>query len=262
MSNVPQPRVHLPNEVVSHECAPRSTVDLVGLRFRHRGDAGARSVADRDERAAHRARHQHVPPGRRQAARGGRDDDVVNLRRGNRRRAALAGNADGLGESRRTIYAAPGIDATRGIAAGSVRLRRAAVARDPRRASGRRRAGAHTPPALELRHHLAGRGKYRRQCWGPSELDQGRLQNSSVRGNQTGRHVQHRACPGSRSSGFSGSEVCRRIYAVHHRYERSEFVGRRCSSPDPISGNSIPEGGCRRCFSTTPMCLPTGMVFY
>ena len=38
--------------------------------------------------------------------------------------------------------------------------------------------------------------------------------------------------------------------------------GRRCSSLDPISGNSIPEGGCRRCFSTTPMCLPTGMVFY
>ena len=45
---------------------------------------------------------------------------------------------NGRGESRRTIYAAPGIDATRGIAAGSVRLRRAAVARDPRRASGRR----------------------------------------------------------------------------------------------------------------------------
>ena len=100
------------------------------------------------------------------------------------------------------------------------------------------------------------------ECWGPSELDQGRLQNSSVRGNQTGRHVQHRACPGSRSSGFSVSEVCRRIYGVHHRYERSEFVRRRCSSLDPISGNSIPEGGCRRCFSTTPMFLPTGMVFY
>ena len=97
------------------------------------------------------------------------------------------------------------------------------------------------------------------RCWVLSELDQGRLQNRSFRGGQAGRLLQLGADPGARYAGFSGSEVCRRIYAAHHRYERSEFDGRRCSSPDPISGSSIPGGRYRRCFSTTPMSLQTVM---
>ena len=47
--------------------------------------------------------------------------------------------------------------------------------------------------------------------------------------------------------------------AADHSFERPAFDGRPCSSPDPISGNSIPGGRYRRCFSTTPMSLQTVM---
>ena len=66
------------------------------------------------------------------------------------------------------------------------------------------------------------RGKQRRalrpQSVAHSSLTSTRLQSQNFREGQAGRHLQHGASPGARYSGFSGSEVCRRIFAAHHGY--------------------------------------------
>ena len=68
---------------------------------------------------------------------------------------------------------------------------------------------------LEPGHHLGGRDKHRRWCWGPSGDLEREHQDRNFRGGQAGRHLQRGASPGARCSVFSGSEVCRRIFEPH-----------------------------------------------
>ena len=95
----------------------------------------------------------------------------------------------------------------------------------PRRASPPQRPLKKTPLKKIQSETSGNRDKHRRRCWDSSErscdtagfeLDQGRLQDHTFRGGQAGRLLRLGADPGARYAGFSGSEVCRRIFAADH----------------------------------------------